>query len=208
VHGTVLKVPPAIGNHSDQLLDGVDQAHVYDRYETALRTCSRRYKHGKTDMRRFRTYRCGRATGTFFKSILGLSWRFINTLICQHLCDVPQDIFPSLNLCRASAPPPTPPGLCFFRHVRRSLVPAPENDVSRSLAKGFRLNPPEHHKNDDDDKNEAQSATWEISPTAAVRPCRQSADQKQYQYDDQDGSEVHGYLHVNRQRFRIDRQLR
>lgn len=58
------------------------------------------------------------------------------------------------------------------------------------------LNSPDQNKNNDNDKNESQAATWEIPPIAAVRPRWQRADQKQYQYDNQYGSEVHSDLHL------------
>jgi hypothetical protein len=41
-------------------------------------------------------------------------------------------------------------------------------------------------ENDDDEQDKTYSAAGDIAPTGAVRPCRQRADQKQHQQDEQD----------------------
>jgi hypothetical protein len=44
----------------------------------------------------------------------------------------------------------------------------------------------QQHENDDDQKNQAESAARVVSPSGAVRPARQSTDEKKNENDDQD----------------------
>src|SRR5690348_3062706 len=46
--------------------------------------------------------------------------------------------------------------------------------------------PAGQHEDEDDDQHQSQSAAWVIAPAAAVRPCRQGADQQENQDDQKD----------------------
>jgi len=52
----------------------------------------------------------------------------------------------------------------------------------------WRLESPHHGQYNDDQQDKAQAAARVIAPSAAVRPRRQRADQKQYQDHDQDSA--------------------
>jgi hypothetical protein len=53
------------------------------------------------------------------------------------------------------------------------------------------LNPAQKEQDQDNDKNEAQSADWIVAPISAVWPCRESAD-KQHNKDHGKNDEEHG----------------
>src|SRR5271157_1181837 len=43
----------------------------------------------------------------------------------------------------------------------------------------------EQYQNQNDNQDQAQAAARAVTPTTAIRPCRQRAEQDQHQYDDQ-----------------------
>ena len=53
------------------------------------------------------------------------------------------------------------------------------------------LNAPHQDQHDDDDEHEAEAARRVVAPVAAVTPCRQGADEYEYENNDQNRSEAH-----------------
>ena len=57
------------------------------------------------------------------------------------------------------------------------------------------LQPARKEQHDDNDQHQPEATTGPVAPVAAVRPPWHGADEQQYQYDQQNGSQSHGLLH-------------
>src|SRR5882757_8148828 len=81
-------------------------------------------------------------------------------------------------------------------HVSRTYAISPAVNVTRPPRSPRSLYATEGKQNDNDDKQQTEPTTRVVSPTAAVSPCRQSADQEEDQNDQQDRTKHNSTLDI------------